>query len=80
MKNKNPDDDDADRKMIVATFYLENDDTISIEGSSVLHIFFELNARFPEKFNFSSVEFSGSNSHEKFRNLEKFQSILRRYM
>jgi hypothetical protein len=66
-------------RSVTATFYLVNDDTISVEGCSVLQIFFELNARFPEKLPFTSVEFSGANYTEKLENLELFKTILRRY-
>jgi len=64
---------------IYAKFFLENGDSIKVEGNSVAFIFFELNRRFPESFNYISVAFSGKNEEESRKNLEAFFYLARKF-
>lgn len=60
-------------------FYLENDDTLLMEGSSVTHIFFELNRRFPEGFKWKSMAFSGKDTDECTKNMQTFFRLIKKY-
>jgi hypothetical protein len=64
---------------IYAKFFLENGDFIVIEGNSVVFIFFELNRRFPDRFNYVSVAFSGKDEEESRKNLETFFLLSKKF-
>lgn len=66
-------------KNVQAIFYLPNKDTITIEGTSVLQIFFEMQRRFPEGLKYNFVGFSGNTQEERFQNVKKFITIQRKY-
>lgn len=64
---------------ICARFYLDNNDSIMVEGNSVAYIFFELNRRFPNAFRYKAVSFSGKNEEESRKNLQDFFVLARKY-
>jgi hypothetical protein len=65
-------------KLLQATFYLRNKDSITIEGTSVLQIFFELQTRFPEGIKFEFVGFSGETHDERLAYVKRFYNIAKK--
>jgi len=64
---------------IVLQFILENNDSITIGGNSVSHIFFEFSRKFPEKFPFKAIGFSGQTKEESQQYLNEFLHLISRY-
>lgn len=68
----------APEKMFVC-FLLPNNDTVTVDGESVDHIFFEVNKKFPDGFQYKAISFSGKNKKEASDNLQRFLKISKRY-
>lgn len=68
-----------DNKKVTAIFHLPHKDSITLEGWSVLQIFFEMQLRFPENLKYNFVQFSGDSQEERFANTKKFYNIIKRY-
>lgn len=62
-----------------ARFLLPNNDTVTIDGNSVDHIFFEVNRKFPEGFPCKAIGFSGKDKKESSDNLKRFLEMSKNY-
>lgn len=65
--------------IMYAIFYLPHNDTITVQGTSVMQIFFEYQKRFPDGLKYNFVGFSGKDQDERFKNVRKFYDIYRKY-
>lgn len=66
-------------KSIHAIFHLASGDTVSVEGVSIAHIYFELQSRFPEPPKFQYVEFIGYNNSEKESYAKMFLQLCKKF-
>lgn len=64
---------------ILLRFLLNNNDTITIGGNSVAHVFFEFSSKFPEKFPCKAIGFSGETKEESESYLKEFFSLVNKY-
>jgi len=62
-----------------ARFILHGGDTITIEGVSIPHVYFEMQKRFPEGFDCKAIGFSGKDKEDSAANLKKFLDLTRKY-
>jgi len=60
-------------------FMLHNNDTITVIGNSVQHIYFEVHRKFPEGFAYRGIGFSGNNSEDSQNNLMTYFALSRKY-
>lgn len=65
--------------LIMLRFLLENDETITIGGNSVIHVFFEFSRKFPEKITCKAMGFSGETREESEMYLKEFMGLFKKY-
>lgn len=64
---------------LYASFLLDTGDTITIYGTSIEHIFFQLSAQIPEGFPCKAIGFSGKDIEESASNLQHFLGLVKRF-
>ena len=68
-----------DPPVMLVRFLLPNNDTITIGGNTVEHVFFEVMSRFPDRFSCNSIGFSGDNAEQAQERLKEFFALAKRF-
>lgn len=60
-------------------FVLYNDDSITVSGNSVHHVFFEVTKNFPENFPCKAIGFYGESEEQSKDYLKEFLNLAKMY-